>query len=100
MTLTQQQTCKGSETDSRTLFVCRHGHNEMDEPRATLPLTCAAIDAHPRVLQLYLQQLGERLGEGAHTCTHKAANEKAPAQLQIFMMVATLQSAFATACTH
>lgn len=38
----------------------RHGHNEMDEPRATLPLSCAAIDAHPRVLQLYTQDLERR----------------------------------------
>jgi 2-oxoglutarate dehydrogenase complex dehydrogenase (E1) component-like enzyme len=39
--------CAGSQ---QPLFApCRHGHNEMDEPRATLPLSCAAIDDHPRV---------------------------------------------------
>ncbi len=38
----------------------RHGHNEMDDPRATMPLTCAAIDSHPRVLQLYSNVLATR----------------------------------------
>lgn len=38
----------------------RHGHNEMDDPRATMPLTCAAIDTHPRVLQLYSNVLATR----------------------------------------
>uniref|UniRef100_A0A061RGW0 2-oxoglutarate dehydrogenase E1 component n=1 Tax=Tetraselmis sp. GSL018 TaxID=582737 RepID=A0A061RGW0_9CHLO len=39
----------------------RHGHNEQDDPRPTLPMTCKLIDAHPRVLDLYSRRL-ERLG--------------------------------------
>jgi hypothetical protein len=35
----------------------RHGHNEQDEPSATMPLTYRAIAGHPRVLQLYSQRL-------------------------------------------
>ena len=35
----------------------RHGHNEQDEPSATMPLTYRAIASHPRVLQLYSQRL-------------------------------------------
>ena len=35
----------------------RNGHNELDDPRATQPLTCAAIEAHPPVLDLYGRQL-------------------------------------------
>ena len=40
---------------------CRHGHNEMDEPRATLPLSCAAIDAHPRVCRKHYTQEDARV---------------------------------------
>ena len=35
----------------------RHGHNEQDEPSATMPLTYRAIAIHPRVLQLYSERL-------------------------------------------
>ncbi len=35
----------------------RHGHNEQDEPSATMPLTYQAVAAHPRVLQLYSERL-------------------------------------------
>ena len=40
-------------------LVCyrRNGHNELDDARATLPLTCAAIDAHAPVLELYAARL-------------------------------------------
>jgi hypothetical protein len=43
-----------------SLHVRRHGHNEMDDPRATMPLTYAAIDTHPRVLKLYSDTLSAR----------------------------------------
>lgn len=44
-------------------LVCyrRNGHNELDDARATLPLTCAAIDAHPPVLELYGAKLQVRV---------------------------------------
>jgi 2-oxoglutarate dehydrogenase complex dehydrogenase (E1) component-like enzyme len=40
-------------------LVCyrRNGHNELDDARSTLPRTCAAIDAHAPVLQLYGRKL-------------------------------------------
>jgi 2-oxoglutarate dehydrogenase E1 component len=40
----------------------RHGHNEMDEPNFTQPLTYQAIKQHPSILELYSRQL---LEEGA-----------------------------------
>ena len=41
----------------RVFCCCRHGHNEQDEPSATMPLTYRRIAAHPRVLQLYSERL-------------------------------------------
>lgn len=35
----------------------RLGHNEMDEPMSTLPLTYARISQHPTVAQLYADSL-------------------------------------------
>lgn len=40
-----------------SFLCCRHGHNELDEPSATLPLTYRSIAEHPRVLQLYSERL-------------------------------------------
>jgi 2-oxoglutarate dehydrogenase E1 component len=42
----------------------RHGHNEMDEPAFTQPLTYKLIGSHPSTLQIYSQQLQE---QGAFT---------------------------------
>ncbi len=42
----------------------RHGHNEMDEPNFTQPLTYQAIKKHPSGLEIYARQLVE---EGAVT---------------------------------
>jgi len=38
----------------------RHGHNELDSPQATLPLTYERIQKHPRVLDLYAADLQAR----------------------------------------
>ncbi len=35
----------------------RRGHNELDSPMITLPLSYTAIDAHPTVLQQYASLL-------------------------------------------
>ncbi|BDA49631.1 probable 2-oxoglutarate dehydrogenase E1 component [Coccomyxa sp. Obi] len=35
----------------------RHGHNELDDPQATLPLTYERIQEHPRVLDIYAARL-------------------------------------------
>ena len=41
----------------RGIATGRHGHNELDDPQATLPLTYARIQAHPRVLDIYADRL-------------------------------------------
>ena len=49
-----------SET-SGLLAACRNGHNELEDPSVTLPLTYQAVANHPPVTQLYsshLQQQG------------------------------------------
>lgn len=38
----------------------RHGHNELDNPRTTLPLTYEKIQDHPRVLDIYAAKLNEQ----------------------------------------
>ena len=38
---------------------CRYGHNELDDPTITLPLSYQAIQHHPTVLQLYASKLQE-----------------------------------------
>lgn len=40
-------------------IVCfrRHGHNELDDPRSTQPLTYKLIDQHPRLLDKYVDHL-------------------------------------------
>jgi 2-oxoglutarate dehydrogenase E1 component len=38
----------------------RHGHNELDNPKTTLPLTYERIQRHPRVLNIYAQRLHAR----------------------------------------
>ncbi|CAL5220687.1 g2736 [Coccomyxa viridis] len=38
----------------------RHGHNELDNPQATLPLTYKKILEHPSVLSMYAKRLEER----------------------------------------
>lgn len=40
--------------------LCRHGHNELDNPQATLPLTYKRILEHPSVLSIYASQLENR----------------------------------------
>eukprot|EP00879_Flechtneria_rotunda_P026265 GHRR01027996.1.p1 GENE.GHRR01027996.1~~GHRR01027996.1.p1 ORF type:complete len:602 (+),score=191.82 GHRR01027996.1:1647-3452(+) len=35
----------------------RNGHNELDDPRATLPLTYQLVENHPTVLEIYSRQL-------------------------------------------
>jgi hypothetical protein len=35
----------------------RNGHNELDDATATLPLTCAAIESHYPVLDIYARKL-------------------------------------------
>ena len=39
---------------------CRHGHNELDNPQATLPLTYKRILEHSSVLSMYASRLEER----------------------------------------
>jgi 2-oxoglutarate dehydrogenase complex dehydrogenase (E1) component-like enzyme len=39
------------------LFRRRHGHNELDDPSITLPLTYSRIEAHPTVLAVYRDRL-------------------------------------------
>ena len=40
---------------------CRYGHNELDDPTITLPLSYQAVAHHPPVLQLYTDKL-DKLG--------------------------------------
>lgn len=40
---------------------CRYGHNELDDPTITLPLSYQAVAQHPPVLQLYTDKL-DKLG--------------------------------------
>lgn len=35
----------------------RFGHNELDDPKTTQPLTYGLIDKHPRVAELYADRL-------------------------------------------
>jgi 2-oxoglutarate dehydrogenase E1 component len=35
----------------------RNGHNELDDPSITLPLTYSRIEAHPTVLAVYSERL-------------------------------------------
>lgn len=39
------------------MSVCRYGHNELDDPTITLPLSYQAVAHHPPVLQLYASKL-------------------------------------------
>jgi 2-oxoglutarate dehydrogenase complex dehydrogenase (E1) component-like enzyme len=57
----------------------RNGHNELDVPGVTLPLTYARIAAHPPVLDLYAARLQE---EGVVT-----ANQLAQWRQQVSLMV-------------
>lgn len=67
-------------------LVCyrRNGHNELDDARATLPLTCAAIDAHPPVLELYGRRLlaGGDVAEGELEGWRAAVDEGFEAEFQ------------------
>ena len=49
----------GSAVLAETTIVYRYGHNELEDPKATLPLTYGRIIAHPPVLQLYSEKLQE-----------------------------------------
>ena len=49
-----------SNTKSGAIVFCRHGHNELDNPQATLPLTYQQIQDHPSVLSIYAARLEER----------------------------------------
>lgn len=42
-----------------TEWACRYGHNELDDPTITLPLSYQTIRQHPTVLQLYASKLQE-----------------------------------------
>ncbi len=42
-----------------TMF-SRYGHNELDDPTITLPLSYQAVMGHPPVLQLYASKLDEQ----------------------------------------
>ena len=46
------------------LAACRNGHNELEDPSVTLPLTYQAVANHPPVAQLYSSHL---LQQGAVT---------------------------------
>lgn len=37
--------------------MCRYGHNELEDPKATLPVSYNLVEKHPSVLQLYSQKL-------------------------------------------
>lgn len=48
-------------TQSQGECVCsRYGHNELDDPTITLPLSYQAVRDHPPVLQLYASKLDEQ----------------------------------------
>jgi 2-oxoglutarate dehydrogenase E1 component len=40
----------------------RNGHNELDDPRVTLPLSYQLIQQHPTVLEIYARKLQVRGG--------------------------------------
>lgn len=42
---------------SDLLAACRNGHNELEDPSVTLPLTYQAVATHPPVAQLYSSHL-------------------------------------------
>jgi 2-oxoglutarate dehydrogenase E1 component len=41
----------------------RNGHNELDDPRVTLPLSYQLIEQHPTVLEIYSKKLMVRAGD-------------------------------------
>ena len=48
-------------TQSKSGCVCsRYGHNELDDPTITLPLSYQAVKDHPPVLHLYASKLDEQ----------------------------------------
>ena len=71
----------------------RHGHNEQDEPSATMPLTYRAIAGHQRVLQLYSQRL-----QAAGVVTAQEVDEWQSAALD--MCVGHARTVRTWACTH
>ncbi|KAK9810028.1 hypothetical protein WJX72_003602 [[Myrmecia] bisecta] len=53
----------------------RHGHNELDDPLATLPLTYRLVDNHPASVDQYaakLQQCGVTMPEAVKACQAEA----------------------------
>ncbi len=55
--------CGSAVVTSRvyTVTMClRYGHNELDDPTITLPLSYQAVMEHPPVLQLYASKLDEQ----------------------------------------
>jgi 2-oxoglutarate dehydrogenase E1 component len=40
----------------------RNGHNELDDPRVTLPLSYQLIEQHPTVLEIYARKLQVAVG--------------------------------------
>jgi 2-oxoglutarate dehydrogenase E1 component len=52
-----------SRVSTLTMWMCvcsRYGHNELDDPTITLPLSYQAVKDHPPVLQLYASKLDEQ----------------------------------------
>ena len=45
-----------TQTVMETVY-CRYGHNELDDPTITLPLSYQAVAQHPPVLQRYASKL-------------------------------------------
>jgi 2-oxoglutarate dehydrogenase complex dehydrogenase (E1) component-like enzyme len=53
----------------------RNGHNELDDPRVTLPLTYQLIQQHPTVLEIW----SKKLEVSSHYTCHKGAAAAAAA---------------------
>lgn len=56
-------------------LVCyrRNGHNELDEPRFTQPVTSAAIEKHPSLGALFSEYVRGRSREGFEVASHRRA---------------------------
>lgn len=40
-------------------YICRYGHNELDDPTITLPVSYQAVAKHPPVVQQYTAKLDD-----------------------------------------
>jgi 2-oxoglutarate dehydrogenase E1 component len=57
----------------------RNGHNELDDPRVTLPLSYQLIQQHPTVLEIYAKKLMVRRAGNRAAAADEASAADCPA---------------------